>query len=120
MPASPVAAPTSSPTLQPSNAPSSCYNLTISIQTDNRGYQTWLYVVDRTLSTATSNVVVWNTTLQKLVMRTLYTGSYCFDKTHCFVVNMMDKGGDGLCCTRGYGWYEISWNGKIDVILLET
>jgi hypothetical protein len=76
IPPSPVAAPTASPTVQPTSTPSSCYNLTISILTDNRGYQTWLYVVDRTLSTGSSNVVVWNTTSQKLVMKTLYTVSY--------------------------------------------
>lgn len=116
--AMPSKSPSSFPTLQPTSTMSSCYNLTISLLTDNRGYQTWLYVVDRTLSTGTSDVVVWNTTSQKLVMRTLYTGSSCFDKTHCFLVNMMDRGGDGMCCNRGNGWYEISWNGANQVYFL--
>ena len=105
-------APSNYPTLKPTSTVSNCYDLTVTLLTDNRGYQTWLYVVDLTLSSSTSKeVIVWNTSSQKLVLRTQYSGTSCFDKTHCYSVSMMDKGGDGMCCSRGKGWYEISWNG---------
>ncbi len=79
----------------------------VSLKTDNKPEQT-----------------TW--TIKDLQGNTLASGGPYADKLHvytttvqlgystCYEFNLLDSGGDGLCCTNGYGFYKV-YNGNVVV-----
>ena len=100
----PTRTPTAVPTLIASSCDSSESELTIQIQTDRYGNETYYQVFDRSghLTIDTYDTILGN--------NAFYSDSYCLSNG-CYLVKMKDIFGDGMCCKYGNGYYEIYWNG---------
>ena len=100
-----TANPTRNP-IVPTNMPTeSSVPLTILLQTDSKGYETWFFVLD-----VTNWNIVYHST-GPLSDSSLYTIPLSVDRFGVYKVYMHDDGGDGMCCKNGSGWYEVNLNG---------
>ena len=85
--------------------------LTLLIQTDSKGYETWVFVVD----VSTNWNIVYHSS-GPLSSNTLHNISMPVNPCGVYNVYIHDDGGDGMCCSYGQGYYEIWWSGMFIII----
>jgi hypothetical protein len=110
----PSASPTKAPVVPvvvvrtPTSAPVStnCYNLNISLRTDNYGSETSMILLS-------NNIVYMNTSSQILLSNTDYGATVCLSQSACSNFSIYDAYGDGMCCSYGKGYYNLTWNGMV-------
>ena len=97
-PLAPVSPPVSPP------VSSTCYNLNIRLRTDSFPSETYMIVTS-------NNVEKLNTKTQALSANTLYGTTLCLSPSSCNKFTIYDTYGDGICCSSGSGYYNLTWNG---------
>jgi subtilisin family serine protease len=103
-----TAPPTTEPPISDPGAttpPSSCAEATLFLRTDDYPYETFVSLYD-----VSNNVYLWLSGAD--LANTDYSlSSDCLDTNGCYEFSITDTVGDGLCCSYGFGFFELSYSG---------
>jgi serine protease len=100
--------PTPSPSSSSSSPPLYCSEASLTFKTDNYPQDTFA-----TLTDLKTGDLIWATGAALKNWEYTVTSSECLDVSGCYLFHFIDIVGDGLCCSFGQGYFELTFNNVV-------